>query len=109
MEHEQTLARFFEYENGRDWENYRAVLHPQIEWVLFSADEQQSFFGIDAYMDKITAAYRDNNVTFECTQLLVSSDGKRIVARLENSHGETSVDVFEFKEGLIEKEYEFLM
>ena len=109
MDNEVILMQFFKSENSRDWEKYQSYLHPDIEWVLFFSNGQQSFSGIAAYMDKIKAAYRESDITFFCKEMIVSADGNRVVAVLENSHGEISVDIFDFMHGQIIKEYEYLM
>lgn len=55
------------------------------------------------------AAYRDNDNTFTCEALYGSGDASRIVAMLVNSLGARSCDIFEFSDGKIRAEYEFLL
>lgn len=105
----EILTIFFELENSRNWAKYELLLHPNIIWTLFSPDGQETFYGKTAYMEKIKAAYNNNNVFFHCNEMLVSSNGNRIVTVLKNTYNEISVDIFEFEDGLIIREYEYLM
>lgn len=96
-------------ENQRDWERYQKLLHPRVEWTLFSQDGRQDFSGAAAYMEKIKGAYSCGEVKFRCREMVVSANGNRIAALLENTLGEVAVDIFEFQDGLIVREYEYLM
>lgn len=109
MDNEQRLTDFFGLENCRDWEKYRTFLHPEIVWTLFSTEGQKKICGADAYMEKMQSSYHGSNCTFSCMQMLSSADKNRIVAILRNSVGDISIDVFDFKDGLIQKEYEYLL
>ena len=99
---------FFEAENKRDWEKYRQFLHPDVKWFLHSK-ELHVICGIDAYLSAIIDAYAGNDNTFVCENLYPSNSQNRIAAILINNLNERSCDVFEFKDGLIYEEHEFIL
>lgn len=102
------LTQFFEAENARDWARYRSFLHPEVVWELYG-DEVRVIRGVEEYLSVIRAAYADTTIQFTCERMDVSADGNRIVTHLVNDQGERSVDIFEFKDGKIVREYEFLL
>lgn len=55
------------------------------------------------------AVYEACDNTFICESLYQNNDGTRIVAMLRNNLGERSCDIFDFVDGLIVKEYEFII
>jgi len=83
-------------------------LSPDVVWVLHSK-QTKTIRGIDKYLAAMMAAYEGRDNTFVCESLFQSSDGTRIVAILKNNLGECSCDIFEFSDGLIIKEYEFIL
>ncbi|WP_371177161.1 nuclear transport factor 2 family protein [Buchananella felis] len=99
------LAQFFAAENRRDWNRYAAFLHPEVEWRL-GGDIIQ---GREAYLRRIQAAYAGSSATFRAHQLLPSADGQTVAALLIDSDGNRSLDIFEFEDGLIRREWEFLL
>ncbi|MDO4719909.1 MAG: nuclear transport factor 2 family protein [Peptostreptococcaceae bacterium] len=105
---QERLRKFFEAENKRDWESYRQFLHPQVRWRLFGAEEKR-IEGVEEYMRVMKSAYEGRDTQFVCQKMEVSDDGRRIAAHLLNDQGERSLDIFDFKEGRIYREYEFLM
>lgn len=105
---EKMLKLFFAAENNREWGSYVRFLHPEIEWELH-AEGTKTVCGIEQYMSAITAAYEGSEVRFSARSLEISDDGSRAAALLVNDRGERSMDVFEFKEELIYREYEFLL
>lgn len=105
---QEKLRKFFEAENARDWESYRQFLHPQVRWRLFGAEEK-CIQGAEEYMKVMKGAYEGRDTQFVCQNMEVSDDGGRIAAHLLNDQGERSLDIFDFKDGLIYREYEFLM
>jgi len=109
MSNENALLKFLEAENSRDWDQYMRYLHPSVEWTLFAISGSQSMQGIENYMERIISAYEDNNDSFVCEQRYSSQSGTRIVTVLCNNHGQRSIDVFDFEDGLIRAEYEFLL
>ena len=108
MENRERLLAFFEAENKRNWAEYRTFLSRDVIWILHGTSEK-TVRGIDAYLDVITTAYAGSEVTFSCEALYESNDKARIVAVLKNNLGERSCDIFEFSEGLIWKEHEYLL
>ena len=108
MDNKENLKDFFEAENHREWEKYRLFLHPDVRWSLHSTEEH-TVCGIDAYMTAIIDAYAGNNNTFRCEKLYLSKNGNRIATILINNENERSCDIFEFKDGLIYREYEFIL
>lgn len=108
MDNKEKLIAFFEAENNRDWKNYRQFLHPNVRWTLHSTEEH-IISGIDAYLTTMMKAYTGSDNTFVCESLYQSNTGNRIVTILANSINEYSCDIFEFKDGLICEEYEFVL
>lgn len=102
------LREFFEAENRRDWARYRQFLHPEVTWWLHG-DNEKIIRGIKDYLETIQRAYQGVEVQFRCEHMFTSRDGQRIVSYLVDDEGKRSVDIFEFKDGLIYKEYEFLL
>lgn len=100
-----TLAAFFEAENQRDWERYVEFLHPEVEWELHG----NSIYGREAYMQLITQAYGNSSVTFRTHQVLESASANIVATLLIDEDGNRSLDIFEFEDGLIRREWEFLM
>ncbi len=99
------LAEFFDAENRRDWDNYREFLHPQVEWVL----EEDVIKGRERYCETIVAAYAQSASRFRTHQMLESEDRRRIATLLAETDGRRSLDIFEFQDGLIRREWEFLL
>lgn len=108
MNNKEKLMAFFAAENKRDWEKYRQFLHPDVKWVLH-AKAVRRICGIDAYLTAMMDAYAGNNNTFVCESLYPGNDGNRIAAILINNLNERSCDIFEFKDGLIYEEHEFIL
>ncbi|MCW6652885.1 nuclear transport factor 2 family protein [Aerococcaceae bacterium NML210727] len=108
MNSAELLHKFFEAENKRDWETYKQLLHPQVEWYLYGETHRQ-FTGIEQYTDTIAKFYEQTDIRFSCKKMIVSHDGSRIVTHLINDAGESSIDIFDFKDSLIYREYEFIM
>ena len=46
---------------------------------------------------------------FTCESMLVSNSGNRIVAKIKNTLGGYSIDIFDFEDGVIRWEYEYLL
>ena len=99
------LAEFFDAENRRDWDNYREFLHPQVEWVL----EEDVIKGRERYCETIVAAYAQSASRFRTHQMLESEDRRRIATLRVDTDGRRSLDIFEFEDGLIRREWEFLL
>lgn len=104
----ERLLAFFAAENARDWQTYRSFLSPDVVWTLYAKDVRR-ISGIDAYLDAMMAAYQGSEDTFTVQSLYADGEENRIVAILVNNHGETSCDIFGFQDGLIRREFEFLL
>lgn len=108
MTNKEVLTAFFKAENERDWDRYQQFLHPDISWQLVQAEEK-TVTGIDHYMQVIKNAYHDTDAQFTCVDMQISVDGNRIATLLVNNSGVRSLDIFDFKDGLIYREYEFIL
>jgi len=102
------LNAFFKAENERDWEVYARFLHTEIIWKLFGKEEK-TIKGIPGYMKTIKKAYENTDIQFTCQEMRISIDGSRIAACLINDSGTRSLDIFDFKDNLIYREYEFIL
>ncbi len=103
----ETLTLFFQAENQRDWKTYQKFLHPKIIWELH--EQQVSVIrGIEDYLSKIQQAYHHNTIQFSCLHAF-STDENRIFTILKNDFGQLSCDIFEFENGLIIREHEYLL
>ena len=108
MNNRDRLTAFFAAENRRDWQAYAVFLSPDVVWTLHGA-ETKTIRGADAYMSVMQAAYADNADQFVCDMMEASADGRRLVTMLRNSRGERSCDIFEWEDGRLMEEHEFLL
>lgn len=108
MTAKKALETFFKAENKRDWETYRQFLHKEIVWHLFDK-EPRKICGIQDYMQAIQKAYENTDVQFICRNMQAFNNGNRIIAYLVNDFGTRSLDIFDFKNNLIYREYEFIL
>lgn len=108
MDTKNVLLNFFKAENERDWEMYRKFLSPDVVWELHSK-QVKTVRGIDDYLTAMKKAYKDCDDTFVCEAMHESSNRNHIVTILRNNLGEHSCDIFEFSNGCIVKEYEFIL
>lgn len=108
MDTEKMFLAFFKAENERNWTTYVEFLHPDIIWSLHGS-ETKVINGINEYLSTIKMSYMNNDSHFICKKLEISNDEKRVMAFLVNDKKERSLDVFEMKNGLIYREYEFLL
>lgn len=109
MTNAEHLARFFDAENAREWDVFRGYLHPQVMWFLHTEESHMPIAGREEYMDRILTGYKDSDASFTCERMEVSASGNRVVAFLKNNQGGRSVDIFDFEDGLIRWEYEYLL
>ena len=108
MTNGERLFAFFDAENRRDWAAYRGFLHPDVVWTLHGRFTSV-FRGVEAYLERIRAACEDGGATFFCEALYGNDAGTRFAAILQNDAGERSCDIFEFLDGRIAAEDEFLL
>ena len=104
----ETLARFFRAENERDWETYRAFLHPDVVWHLHG-EENRTIQGVEEYLRTIRDAYAASDAHFRVEEAHEAADGRRIVVLLFDDSGMRSFEVFDVEDGLIRREHEFLL
>ena len=104
----ETLARFFQAENERDWEAYRAFLHEDVVWHLHG-EEDRTIRGVEEYRRTIRDAYAGSGARFRVEEAHEAADGSRAVVLLVDDSGKRSFEVFDFEDGLIRREHEFLL
>ncbi|WP_130811224.1 nuclear transport factor 2 family protein [Olsenella sp. Marseille-P4559] len=104
----ETLASFFQAENDRDWETYRTFLHADVVWHLH-AEHERVIQGIEEYLRVMQDAYRDSNTRFRVEEMHESARGERIAVLLIDDDGARSFEVFDFEDGRIRGEHEFLL
>jgi len=109
MTHTELLEKFFAAENARDWDAYQECLHPDVMWFMHGETFHTPVVGREAYIETIKDGYKGKDGSFTCENAEVSRSGNRIAARLRSSTGERVLCVFDFEEGLIRWEYEFLL
>ncbi len=97
---------FFEAENKRDWESYRRFLATDVEWVSFEPPRRRIIRGRDKYLTEMKHTYEGRDSTFEIEMLLVDEERELAVAEL-SFEGRRSIDIFELKNGVIEREREY--
>lgn len=108
MNNKEMLDAFFKAENERNWNRYQQYLHPEISWMLYGSKVKQ-IQGITEYLNTIKASYEHTAIQFHCEKMEISDDQHRIACFLRNDKGEKSIDIFEIKDHLIYKEFEFLL
>lgn len=86
---------------------YQSFLHSDITWELHE-QKVSVIRGIEDYLFKIQQAYHHNTIQFSCLHTF-STDENWIVTILKNDFGQLSCDIFEFENGLIIREYEYLL
>lgn len=104
----ETLARFFRAENERDWETYRAFLHPEVVWHL-RGERDRTIRGVDEYLQTIRDTYAGSDAHFRVEEAHEAADGRRVLVLLVDNSGRRSFEVFDVEDGLIRREYEFLL
>lgn len=106
---ERLLERFFAAENARDWATYASFLHPGVEWVLVDDGAERRIVGREEYLAAIVAAYDGTGAVFSCLDMTVDRGRGRVVTLLVDDDGERCLDVFDVEDGLIRREWEFLL
>ena len=110
---ERLLGRFFAAENARDWAAYASFLHPGVEWVLVDDGAERRIVGREEYLAAIAAAIAaacgGAGAVFSCLDMTVDRGRGRVVTLLVDDDGERCLDVFDVEDGLIRREWEFLL
>ena len=106
----EKLQIFFRAENDRDWTSYADFLHPDVSWELHGI-ETLVISGKESYLEHIKSAYDKDDNHFTCLSFEMDHLQNRILTFFENvlGLGQRSCDIFDFENGLISKEYEFLL
>ncbi len=104
----EVLDRLFSAENERDWDAFRSLLHPQVEWTLIGP-KTTVIRGRDAYMRRIEDAYTSAPEVRFAVHRSLRNEAGLIVTELLDNEGNVSVDVFDVRGGLVIREWEFLL
>ncbi|GAA2181573.1 nuclear transport factor 2 family protein [Brooklawnia cerclae] len=105
----EALQEFFAAENARDWDAYAGFLAPDVEWSVISPGIVTVVRGIEDYLAAMKRAYLGSDGTFVVRQVSPDASGRIVSTVLEDDEGNRSLDVFEFRDGLIAREWEFLL
>jgi len=100
------LLDFFEVENNRDWETYEKFLAPDVEWTAYGPPRRSVVKGRDEYVKTMKKAYKNIKGRFRVLNIAYNSKKNLVMAELELD-SRKSVDVFEFRNGLIWREREY--
>ena len=65
--------------------------------------------GIEEYLRAIQAAYHDSSTRFRVEEMYESARGERVAVLLIDDDGKRSFEVFDFEDGRIRCEHEFLL
>ena len=103
------LVELFAAENARDWATFQTLLHPEVEWTLIGPDTTAVVRGRTTYMNRILAAYESASDARFTVRRSLSNEAGMIVTELIDNHGDVSVDVFDVRNGLVRREWEFLL
>lgn len=104
-----SLEQFFAAENARDWQRYATFLHPEVVWTLVDGATERRIVGRDEYLAVIRRAYEGVSTTFRCVDMTIDESRSRVASLLINDTGDRSLDVFDLDNGLIRREWEFLL
>jgi len=104
---DETLRRLFVAENARDWETLASLLDPDVTWQLI-ADETTLIRGRNQYLARLQAAYEARpSARFEVVNSRDTGRG-RVLCELVDDLGAASIEVFDIRDGLVFREWEFL-
>ncbi len=105
----RSLEQFFAAENARDWKRYATFLHPEVVWTLVDGATERRIVGREEYLAVIRRAYAGVSTTFRCIDMTVDVQRSRVASLLVSDTGDRSLDVFDVEDGLIRREWEFLL
>lgn len=106
---DDVLANLFTAENARDWQTFEALLHPDVEWTIVGPDPTVVVSGRRQYMDRILEAYDSAPGARFDVHRSRRNDSGLVVTELVDNVGNVSVDVLEIRDGLVRREWEFLL
>lgn len=99
----------FAAENSRNWTTFRSLLHPEVQWTIVGPEAPALVEGRAAYTERIKAAYEFAPAAeFTVCRSLRNEEGTT-VKELIDHHRNVSVDVFDICNGLVRREWEFLL
>lgn len=98
------VDRLFAAENRRDWEVFRALLHPQVEWTIIGPTDAV-IRGRDAYMQRIEAVYAAAPAARFTVRRSLNNFAGLVVTELMDNAGDISVDVFYVRDGVVVREW----
>lgn len=104
---DETLRRLFVAENNRDWMTLAGLLDPEVSWQLVS-DATTVIKGRDEYVARPRAVYEARPAArFEVVRERANGRG-RVLCELIDDLGVTSIEVFDIRNGLVFREWEFV-
>ncbi len=103
---DKLLLKFFDAEISRDWDAFRKYLSADVEWTIFGPPRRRVIKGRTEYLEAMKKFYSTNKSKFYIISIAVNRDRGIVTAELEMD-SRRSVDIFEFKDGLIYKEREY--
>ena len=106
VEIDKLLLKFFDAENRRDWGAYAKYLSDDIEWTILGPPVRRVIRGKKEYVDTMKGFYSTNKSKFYIVSIAANRDRAIVMAELEMD-SQRSVDIFEFRDGLIFREREY--
>lgn len=104
-----SLERFVAAEHARDWQRYATFLHSEVLRTRVDGAAERRIVGRDAYLAVIRRAYEGVWTTFRCVDMTIDESRSRVASLLISDTGDRSLDVFDLDNGLIRREWEFLL
>jgi len=83
----EVLDRLSSAENERDWDAFRSLLHPQVEWTLIGP-KTTVIRGRDAYMRRIEDAYTSAPGSPVCGSPIAAQRGRPDSHRVARQRGQ---------------------
>ena len=103
---EEKLTNFFNAENDRDWKLYESFLSEDVEWISYGPPKRKVVSGKKDYIKTMIRAYRNIPERFSVLNMVSDPERGVVIADLDPlSRG--SVDVLEFENGLIRREWKY--
>lgn len=103
---DKLLLKFFDAETSRDWDTYGKYICDDIEWIIFGPPGRRVIKGKADYLGTMKRFYSTNKSKFYIISIAVNRERGIVMAELEMD-SRRSVDIFEFRDGLIYREREY--
>ena len=103
---DKLLIDFFEAENSRNWKRYEGYLSDDVEWTVFGPPGRRVIKGKTQYLETMKKYYSSHGSKFDIIYIAMNKDKGIAMAELEMD-SRRSVDIFEFRDGLIFREREY--